>query len=182
MQTALKTVIDERPGPSPNAFNILMSRIEQEKQPSFKKTEKHTAPSLWESLQCGLRSIFEIQWVPALATFLIVGQSILVFSLLGGPTQTAGPGPDPIIPRGGIPQGKPHIPTIKVEIEFQDSATAHQIRELVKRWNGKITDGPSETGRFILTFPKTASPPMESLIKSLKDQNSLVRSVAPLKP
>ncbi len=181
MQTALKTVIDDRPGPSPSAFNILMSRIEQEKRQALRTEEPQTVPSWGESIQQALRSVFEIQWVPALATVLIVGQSILLFSLMGGPNQQAGRGPGPIIERG-IPQAQPARPTWKVQVVFQGSAQAQHIQELIQQWNGTIVDGPSNKGMYTITFPKTEALSMDSLLQGLTAQTTLVESAHPLQP
>ncbi len=181
MQTAFKTVVDERPGPSPSAFNILMSRIEQEKQAPVPE-QQDQQPSSWiESIQGALQSLFEVQWVPALAMVLIVGQSVLLFSLMGGPNQPAGPGQSPIIERG-IPQGKPQIPGLRIQVTFQETATEQEIRRFIQQWNGKIIDGPTAQGLYTLIVPKTDAITMDVLLNSLKDQPTLIRSVQPLHP
>ena len=181
MQAAFKTVIEDRPGPSPNAFNILMSRIEQEKHAPA-TTEQEPPSSSWiGSIQDALQSLYEIQWVPTLATVLIVGQSVLLFSIMGGPNQSAGPGNSPIIERG-IPQGKPHKPSLRVQVAFQDMAPEQEIRQLIQQLNGKIIDGPTPKGLYTLTIPKTASLTMDSLLNSLKNQQTLIRSAQPHHP
>ena len=89
MQTAIKTSIEHRPGPSPAAFSTLMRRIEQEKQTQTRRVAQPAARPWWKTLESAFRSLFAVQWVPALASVLIVGQAFLLFSLMGSPRRTA---------------------------------------------------------------------------------------------
>jgi anti-sigma factor RsiW len=71
MQAAIKSSIAQRPGPSPAAFPTLMRRIEQEKQAQQRQASQPTTTSWWQTVEAAFRSLFEIQWVPALASVLI---------------------------------------------------------------------------------------------------------------
>ena len=134
MQTALKTSIEHRPGPSPAAFSTLMRRIEQEKHVSQRQTAESTTTAWWESVESAFRSLFEVQWVPALASVLIVGQAFLLLSL-GNPKQDLNQGTETIIPRG-IPQGTPQGSLLKIRVGFQPEAQEQHIREFLQTIDG----------------------------------------------
>ena len=119
MQAAIKHSIEQRPGPSSAAFSTLMRQIEQEKQALQRHASRPTEPSWWKTVESTFRSLFEVPWVPALASILIVGQAFLLFSLIGSPEGHRGQGLGSIIERG-IPKGTPQVPLLKIRVGFQD--------------------------------------------------------------
>jgi hypothetical protein len=181
MQTALKTAIQKRPGPSPAAFAKVMSRIHQETQVAPKNIRIGNETSWWESIESAFRSLFEIRWVPALASFLIVGQAILLLSVLGGPEGQVGPRQGPVIERS-IPQGTPAIPLIKIQVEFVETAQEIQIRRLVQELGGQIVNGPSKEGLYTLGFVQKATDSPESLLSVLHTHPDLIKTVKLLQP
>ena len=181
MQTALKTAIQKRPGPSPAAFAKVMSRIHQDTRTAPKAIRIENENSWWESMEKAFRSLFEIRWVPALASFLIVGQAVLLLSVLGGPEGQVGPRPGLIIERG-IPQGAPAIPIIKIQIEFVETAQEIQIRNLVKELGGQIVNGPTKEGLYTLGFSQQETRSPESLLSALHTHPELIKTAKPLQP
>ena len=181
MQTALKTAIQKRPGPSPAAFAKVMSRIRQEPQTAPKDIRIGSEPSWWESIENSFRSLFEIRWVPALASFLIVGQAVLLLSVLGGPEGQDGPRPGPVIDRG-IPQGTPAIPLIKIQVEFVETAQEIQIRSLVQELGGQMVNGPTSEGLYTLGFIQKGTDTSESILATLKTHPDLIKTAKSLQP
>lgn len=181
MQTAIKTSIEQRPGPSPAAFSTLMRRIEQEKQASRRETAESTATSWWESVESVFRSLFEVQWVPALASVLIVGQAVLLFSLMGSPEGQRRHEPGGIIERG-IPQGTPHGLLFKIRVGFYAEAQEQQIREVLHTIRGRIIDGPSPDGIYTLAIVQQSTITMDALLNELRQQSNLIRLAEPLQP
>lgn len=181
MQTALKTAIQKRPGPSPATFDKVMSRIHQEIRTAPKAIRKGIETSWWESIESAFRSLFEIPWVPALASFLIVGQAVLLLSVLGGPDGQVGPRQGPIIERG-IPQGTPAVPIIKIQVEFIETAQEIQIRSLVQELGGQIVNGPTKEGLYILGFVQKETDSPESLLSALHTHPDLIKTAKPLQP
>jgi hypothetical protein len=181
MQTAIKTSIEQRPGPSPAAFSNLMRRIEQEKQVLQRQTSTPTEPSWWETVESFFRSIFEVQWVPALASVLIVGQAFLLLSLLGTPEGQHGRETGVIIERG-IPQGTPATPSIQIQVKFVETAQAIQIRDLLNELSGQIVKGPTSDGLYILEFPQTEVSSSSTPLTTLQSHPELVKIVTPLNP
>lgn len=181
MQAAIKSSITQRPGPSPAAFSTLMRRIEQEKQTQTQRIPQPITTPWWEMVESAFRSFFEVQWVPALASVLIVGQAFLLFSLMGTPEGERGQGPEVIIERG-IPQGTHQGSILKIRVGFQAEAQDQHIREFLQRIDGRIIDGPSVDGFYTLAIPQRGTMTMDALLTQLQQQSNLVRVAAPLQP
>ena len=181
MQTAIKTSITQRPGPSPAAFSTLMRRIEQEKQASQQQSVESTTTSWWKTVEAAFRSLFEVQWVPALASVLIVGQAFLLFSLIGTPANQQGQAPSKIVERG-IPQNIPAIPVIQIQAKFVDTAKEIHIRELLKKLGGQIVNGPTTQGLYTLTFPQTEISSAQTVLATLKSNRELISTAIVLTP
>jgi len=180
MQTAIKTGIERRPGPSPAAFSTLMRRIEQEKQTTLSKTSESTTPSWWETVESAFRSLFEVQWVPALASVLIVGQAFLLLSVMNKPVEQGAKEPGSIIERG-IRQGTPATPPIQIQVKFVEMAKAIQIRELLKELGGQIVSGPTTEDLYILEFPQTEMS-FPTLLTTLQAHPELIKTATSLNP
>jgi len=181
MKTAIKTGIERRPGPSPAAFSTLMRRIEQEKQTTLSKTSESTTPSWWETVESAFRSLFEVQWVPALASVLIVGQAFLLLSVMNKPVEQGAKEPGSIIERG-IRQGTPATPPIQIQVKFVEMAKAIQIRELLKELGGQIVSGPTTEDLYILEFPQTEMSLSPTLFTTLQSHPELIKTATSLNP
>jgi hypothetical protein len=181
MQTAIKTSIEQRPGPSPAAFSTLMRRIEQEKQTQTRRVVQPTVTPWWESLETMFRSLFEVQWVPALASVLIVGQAFLLFSLMGSPEGQQVQDPAGIIERG-IPQGTSATPPIQIQVKFVETAQAIQIQKLLKELSGQIVKGPTSEGLYILEFPQTEMSSSPTPLATLQSHPELIKTATSLDP
>ena len=178
MQAILKTAVHQRPGPSPDAFSKVMSRIHQDIQHTPRERHPQTTPSLWERIEQTFRSLFEVRWAPALASFLIVGQAVLLLSVLGGP-ETMKNGP---IRERGIPQGTPVIPIFHIQVEFVGTAQEGRLRGLVQELGGTIIDGPTPEGLYTLRFEQRDSRSPASILSTLQTQPDLIKSAKSLQP
>ncbi len=181
MQAAIKSSIAQRPGPSPAAFSTLMSRIEQEKQAQQRQTTQPTTTSWWQTVETAFRSLFEIQWVPALASVLIVGQAFLLLSVVNKPVEQRTQQPEGIIERG-IPPGTPATPPIQIQVKFVETAQAIQIQKLLKELNGQIVNGPTTEGLYTLVFPQTEMSASQALLATLKGNQELIKNATSLNP
>lgn len=181
MHTALKTAIHKRPGPSPAAFAKVMSRIHEETQSAPHDLRSGDQTSWWESIERTFRSLFEIPWVPVLASFLIVGQAVLLVSVLGGPEGRVSHGPGPVIERG-IPQGTPTIPLMKFQVKFVETAKEIQIRNLMQELGGQILTGPTPQGLYTLGFAQQGTASSESLLSTLGSYPDIIKTAESLQP
>ncbi len=179
MQTAIQASIADRPGPSPAAFSTLMRRIEQEKRALQPQAPESCSTSWWETVEAAFRSLFEIQWVPALASVLIVGQAFLLLNLHETPESQQSQETNIVIERG-IPRGTPTTPSMQIQVTFVETATEIQIRELLKKLGGQIVKGPTIDGFYTLQFPQTKMSP--SLLETLQSHSELIKAVSSLNP
>jgi hypothetical protein len=181
MHTALKTAIGKRPGPSPATFAKVMSRIHQEPQAASTTIRQGHENSWWESIESTFRSLFEVRWAPALASLLIVGQAVLLVSVLRGPEGEIAPGSSPVIERG-VPQGTAGIPPIKIQVTFVESAQEIQIRRLVQGLGGQIISGPTPEGLYALVFEPEGTNSAESILSTLNTHPELINTATSLHP
>lgn len=181
MHTALQTAIEKRPGPSPAAFAEFMSRIKQEPQSASTTIRQEHENSWWESIERTFRSLFEVRWAPALASLLIVGQAVLLISVLGGPEGEIAPGSSPVIERG-LPQGIPGIPLIKIQVTFVETAQEIHIRRLVQGLGGQIISGPTPEGLYTLGFEPKGTNSSESILSALNTHPGLINTATALHP
>lgn len=181
MHAALKTAIKKRPGPSPAAFTKVMGRIHQEPQTVSTTVRQGHENSWWESMERTFRSLFEVRWAPALASLLIVGQAVLLVSVLGKPAREIAPGSSPVIERG-VPQGTPGIPRIKIQVTFVETAQEIQIRRLVQGLGAQIISGPTPEGLYTLGFEPKGTDSAESILSALNTHSDLINTATPLNP
>ena len=181
MKTILQAAIQKRPGPSPAALAKVMSRIHQDTRMAPKNIRIESDLSWWQSIEMAFRSLFAIRWVPAFASFLIVGQAVLLLSILGGPEGQVVHRPGPVIDRG-IPLGTPLTPLIKIQIEFVETAQEIQIRSLIQKLGGQIVNGPTSEGLYTLGFEKKGTDLSESILSTLSTHPDLVKTAKPLQP
>ncbi len=179
MQAALKTAIHQRKGPSPAAFTKVMTRIHQESQTAPREIKLGVEPTWWENINNAFRSIFEVRWAPMLASFLIIGQAVILLSLLGGPKDQAGTRSGPVYERG-IPQGSPAMPIIKIQVSFVETAQEIHIRNLIHDLGGRIIDGPTLDGRYTLGFQVSQGLNSDSILTRLKKHPELIQTAQSL--
>ena len=181
MQTALKTAIQQRPGPSPAAFSKIMTRIHQETGTVARESRirDENRYSWWESLERIFRYPFEIQWMPALASFLIVGQTILLLLMLGGPERRVGLPQGPVIDRG-IPKGVPASPSLKFQVKFVETAQESQIRQVIQKLGGQIVHGPTKEGFYTLSFIHKETESTETILSALNSHPQLIKTAKSL--
>ncbi|WP_342348504.1 zf-HC2 domain-containing protein [uncultured Nitrospira sp.] len=181
IHAALKTAIAKRPGPSPAAFTQVMGRIHQEPQGVSTTVRQGQENSWWESMERTFRSLFEVRWAPALASLLIVGQAVLLVSVLGKPAREIAPGSSPVTERG-VPQGTPGIPRIKIQVTFVETAQEIQIRRLVQGLGGQIISGPTPEGLYTLGFAPKGNDSDESILSALHTHPDLINTATALHP
>lgn len=179
MQAAIKISIEQRPGPSPAAFSTLIRRIEQEKQAQQRQTSQSTTTSWWKTIESAFRSLFEVQWVPALASVLIVGQAFLLLSVVNKPVEQRAQQPGGIIERG-IPQGTLATPPIQIQVKFVETAQVIEIRKLLKELGGQIVNGPTTEGLYTLEFPQTKMASSPTLLSTLQTHTELIKTATVL--
>lgn len=182
IREAVKTTIQEREGPSPELFSKVMARIhEEEEDPTpIKSPVIKEEVNWWAGIQARLQSLYTIPWVPALATILIVSQATLLLTKMGeqsGPYQQ----PGPIIERG-IPKASIPKMSSTIQVGFREDAKEGDIRTLLQEINGRIVNGPSPQGIYILEVPISDSIRVEATLQTLRARSNLVRLAESVHP
>ena len=173
MKAALKTTIQGFPGPSPTVLSKVLNRIHQETQRAPEQVQSQGNSSWAERIEASIRAIFEIRWAPALASVLIVGQTILLLSVLNKPLVEA---PSDSIIKRGIPQVTTTPQLMKIKVSFVESAQEKQIRSVILKLGGQIVNGPTDKGFYTLGFSQRENTSVESIVSSLQTYPELFKS------
>jgi len=173
MKAALKTTIQGFPGPSPAALSKVLNRIHQETQRAPEQVQSQGNSSWVERVETSFRAIFEIRWAPALASVLIVGQTLFLLSVMNKPQVET---PSGSIIKRGIPQATITPQLMKIKVRFVESAQEKQIRSVILELGGKIVNGPTDKGFYTLGFSQRENTSVESIVSSLKNYPELIKS------
>ena len=178
LRGAVHAAYAESPGPSPGLFRRVMARIEAEAV----LAADGKAPSAMEIV---LRSLFAPRWAPVLASGLIVGQFAILLWLLNVQIvgrQGAGGQEGTGIQRGPVlERSVPGLGT-RLRVSFQPEATDREIQLVLKEVNGRIVDGPSPTGSYVVELPVTDPDLVAKLLKGLASESGVVRLTEPAPP
>ena len=178
-RAAVKAAVSEREGPSPAVLAQVMARIQEEKA-STQATAvpvSDESPSIWSQIEAWLQSLFAVPWVPVLATFLIVGQSALLFTNIGGNPGSSQPG---LGTRSIIERGIPTAPTpstaSRLHVVFVETATQVEIQSLLHNIHAQIISGPSSDGLYILEIPTIDPSEVQASLQALRTQPAIIQS------
>jgi len=186
LRTEIKTYFSTLPSPPTNVFSKVKSQILAEAasdQISKSVIHTQTSESFGAQIQEFLQSIFATQWAPALAMCLIIGQAGLLFLTMStsptSPLGTEGPAYGPVIERS-IPQAPTPDTTHKLRIAFEDQTTEHTVRTVIQSLKGRIVDGPTSEGMYIIEVPKDEAMRLTTIIQNLVSQKDVIRLAEPL--
>ena len=155
--------------PSPKIQQAVLAQIKL--KASAKRAKSVTGPQWLNGLSDWLRSLFVPRWAPALAVTLLVAQlGLLLWSMtrttLSDQVTTRGLG----------------APTVRLRVVFQETASERQIRSLVQGMRGRIVDGPTPDGAYIMELPAGDQTTAQKKIDILRGQTESVRTVEPVTP
>jgi anti-sigma factor RsiW len=119
----------------------------------------------------GVRSLFLTRWAPALAVTLLVAQLGFLLWSMTRPTLS-----DPVMTRGL------GALTVRLRVVFQETASERQIRALVQGMRGRIVDGPTPEGAYIMELPAGDQAAAQKTVDILRSQTESVRTVQPVTP
>ncbi len=188
LQTHVNAYFSSLPQPPADIFNKVKTQILAESEPEKAHPPIVHAPTtntLGTRIQDFLQSIFTTQWAPALAMSLILGQAGLLFWIITtsptSPLGTEGPGYGPVIERA-IPQVPLPEIKLKLRIAFEDQTPEHTIRTIIHSLKGRIVDGPTSDGIYIVEVPEDDPTQLEKIIQGLVGQKDIIRLAAPMPP
>lgn len=162
--TDLRRTIHEayaaQPGPRPSLAKTVLSKAASETRRSAREADR--GGSALASLDRWFRSLFDVPWVPSLATVLLAVQ----FGLLLWVT----------MPLDQKPVNTRSIdsPAARFTVRFHDQATEAQIREIVERVHGRIIDGPMAGGSYVLEVKAADPATSRQILDMLRAQDRIV--------
>ncbi|MDF0644476.1 MAG: zf-HC2 domain-containing protein [Nitrospira sp.] len=149
-----------QPEPSPSLAKTVLTKVALDTGHSAREAGR--GGSGLASLDRWFRSLFDVPWVPSLATALLAVQ----FGLLLWVTMP--PEREPVSTRSI------DSPAARFTVRFHDHATEAQIREAVERVHGRIVDGPTTGGSYLLEV-KAVDPAMSRrILDMLRAQDRVV--------
>lgn len=155
--------------PSPKIQQAILAQIKL--KASAKRAKSVTGPQWLNGLGDWLRSLFVPRWAPALAVTLLVAQLGLLLWSMTRPTLS-----DQVTTRGL------GAPTVRLRVVFQETASERQIRSLVQGMRGRIVDGPTPDGAYIMELPAGDQAAVQKKVDALRSQTESVRTVEPVTP
>jgi anti-sigma factor RsiW len=160
------------------AFQATMAQVNQRNSSATASTQHRASPmedstpiSWLRSLDHFFRSLFQPQWVPTLAAVLIVAQLGLLYWILDRPA-----GPGQITTRTVAP------PTARIRVLFKDAVTEQQVRSTVQEIRGRIVDGPTPDGAYVVEVPALDYTTSHTKVEALRAKSDIVRIAEPMTP
>jgi len=155
--------------PSTQIQPAVFSQVKLEA--SGKRAKSVMGPQWLKGLDDWCRSLFVARWAPALAVTLLVAQLGLLLWSMARPTLS-----DQVMTRG---LGSP---AVRLRVVFQEMASERQIRALVQGLRGRIVDGPTPDGAYIIEIPSGDQAAAQKKVDALRSQTESVRAVEPVTP
>jgi anti-sigma factor RsiW len=152
-----------QPGPSPALAGTVFSKVAAETLAARKESRSDRGLAGFDRW---FRSLFDVPWVPSLAAVLLVMQ----FGLLLWMTTP--------VEQESVSTRSIDSPAARFAVRFQNQATEAQIRDLVERVHGRIIDGPTAQGAYVLEVKAATDPATSRQILDLLRAQSRVVSHA----
>lgn len=186
LQVNVKSYFSTLPQPPADVFGKVKAQILDESPLERKESPPVSARetrSLGTRFQDYLHSLFATHWAPALAVSLILGQAVVLFWTLTFPSTAPRGAEDqefgPVIERS-VPQAPVPIARQRLRIAFQDHTPEHIIRRTIRHLDGRIVDGPTAEGVYIIEVPESDAERLETIIQELDENKDVIRMAVPL--
>jgi len=169
LNVELHEVYAAQSAPSTRIQRAVLSQVQLEN--SAKRAKSVTGPQWLKGLDDWFRSLFVPRWAPALAVLLLVAQFGLLLWTMARPTHS-----DQVTTRGV------GSPTVRLRVVFLETASERQIRSLVQGLGGRIVNGPTPDGTYIMELPAGDQTAVQKKVDILRSQTESVRTVEPVAP
>jgi len=180
MGAQIKQAIHAEPSPSASLADTVLSRVRETVQRD--QAHLHPSPAITveshsfvRSIDLWLRNLFLPQWVPTLIATLVVAQlGVLLWAVSQRiPSVEVG---------GSITSRGLGSPTARFRVEFQPSASMQQIQTLLQGMHGRVLDGPTADGAYIMEIPAPDSAAIEQHLRALQNRHEVIRHAEILSP
>jgi anti-sigma factor RsiW len=155
--------------PSTQIQQAILTQVKLEA--SLKQAKSVTDPQWLNGLDDWFRSLFVPRWAPALAVTLLVAQLGVLLWSMARLTPS-----DQVMTRG---LGSP---TVRLRVVFQETASERQIRSLIQGMHGRIVDGPTSDGAYIMELASGDQAAAQKKVDALRSEKESVRTVEPVTP
>lgn len=176
----VKQTVDAEPKPSTRLAQTVFARVRQDAQQRQAQVHRVSSVITVPGTIIGncdrwLRNLFVPQWVPTLVAMLLVTQlGVLLWSVsqrlpstdVGGSVSSRGIG----------------SPTARFRIEFQPAASMQQIQTLLQDMHGRVVDGPTPDGAYIMEILAADPTTLEQRLQALRNRPEIIRHVDALHP
>ncbi len=169
LKTELTALHAAQPGPSPHTARHILANVRRE------AALRHSSPAGRRSRLNGVddwvRMLLLPRWAPTLAAALLLAQLGLIL-WIGMPM----PRTEEITTRSLGMQ------TAKIAVLFRSTASEEQIRGLLQSIHGRIIDGPTADGRYLIEVPTADRAAVQQKLDILKGRPDVVGSADPARP
>ena len=163
LKRRLTAAYEAQPAPSARLVGQVMAQVTADARRAAERTSE---PSSWlDGVDHWFRSLFLPRWVPTLAAALLIVQAGLLLWVGLPPTE-----PEQVSTRSLGMQAATFV------VAFQPSATEEQIRTLLQQVHGRITQGPTVEGRYMIEVPSTDASTTQKKADLLRARTDIVRS------
>ena len=169
LKVQLHEVYAAQSEPSTQIQQAVLTQVKLEA--STKQAKSVTDPQWLNGLDDWFRSLFVPRWAPALAVTLLVAQLGLLLWSMARLTPS-----DQVMTRG---LGSP---TVRLRVVFQETTSERQIRSLIQGMHGRIVDGPTQDGAYIMELPAGDRAAAQKKVDALRSEKESVRTVEPVTP
>lgn len=155
--------------PSTQVQGTVLAQVTREA--SAKRAKPGTGAQRPKGLVDWFQSLFAPRWAPALVVTLLVAQLGLLLWSMSRPILS-----DQVTTRG---LGSP---TVRLRVVFLETVPERQIRALIQDSHGRIVDGPTPDGVYIMEVPARDQAAVQKKIDVLRSQTETIRTVEPVTP
>ena len=158
-----RAFFDEAPVPSPAARQAVMARL----QPRV------VQPGPLDRLARIFQDLLTPKWAPAALMLVVVGQ----FAGLGWLATRPEGGSGPATISRAVP-----TPAVRLKILFNPDVPTSTLQRTLRELGGRIVDGPTADGAFIVELTPDSPKVIGARIRSLREQPNLVQKIESATP
>jgi hypothetical protein len=138
LRQSLMNAYSSETGPSPQLARSVFAQVSAEAL--ARRRPLAVSSSSWiEQVDQWIRGLLIVEWVPTLATLLLVGQVGIIMWLAQASQEV-----------NQVTTRSLGSPTVSFRILFQEQATEAQIRTLLSSVHGRIVNGPDPGQRYVV--------------------------------
>jgi hypothetical protein len=163
LRTRLAAVYAAEPKPSSRIAQSVLNRIAQE---TCSQQKVSTKREHWlDRLDSWVRSLLAPRWVPSLVALVLLSQlGLLLWATM------------PQIQPEQVTSRSIATPAVRFSVTFQERATEEHIRSMLKTVQGRVIDGPTPTGTYVIEVLAGDAETIRKKLEMIRGQTDVIRS------